>query len=54
MMMMMMMMVKVQRDEIVQIVVSQLYSDDPLEAYDALEKIYGIDLGHFRPSRDEL
>ena len=45
---------KVQRDEVVQLIASQLYSDVSEQAYDALEKIYNIDLSHFRPKRDEL
>jgi len=43
-----------QRDEIVQIIASQLYSDNREQVYEALEKIYEIDLRHFRPTRDEL
>jgi len=45
---------RTQRDEIIQILASQLYPDHREELYDALEKVYGIDLGHFRPTRDEL
>jgi nucleoside-diphosphate-sugar epimerase len=46
-----------QRDEIVQIVAGQLYSgsgEDREGFISNLEKIYGIDLAHFRPKRDEL
>jgi len=45
---------RTQRDEIIQILASQVYADDRERAYEALEKIYDIDLGHFRPSHDEL
>jgi nucleoside-diphosphate-sugar epimerase len=45
---------KVQRDEIIQIQISQLYSDMKEEFLDVVEKVYGIDLSHFRPHRDEL
>jgi len=43
-----------QRDEIIQIIASQLYSDNRELLYEALEKIYDVDLRHFRPRRDEL
>ena len=43
-----------QRDEVIQIITSQLYSDNREPAYEALEKVYNIDLTHFRPRRDEL
>ena len=45
---------RVQRDEIVQLVASQLYHDVSEQAFDTLENIYDIDLSHFRPKRDEL
>lgn len=45
---------RTQRDEIIQILASQIYADDREPAYDALEKIYNIDLSHFRPQHDEL
>jgi len=45
---------RTQRDEIIQILASQIYSDNRERAYEALEKIYDIDLGYFRPQRDEL
>jgi len=43
-----------QRDEIIQILATQLYADDKDMAYEALEKIYNIDLSYFRPEHDEL
>jgi len=45
---------RTQRDEVIQILVGQLYWDSREDAYAALEKIYDIDLEHFRPARDEL
>ena len=42
-----------QRDEIIQIVGHQLYKDQPEEFWSTLEKIYEINLSHFRP-KDEL
>jgi len=45
---------KTQRDEVIQIIASQLYTDNVEQVYEALEKLYSIDLGHFRPRRDEL
>ena len=45
---------RTQRDEIIQILTSQLYPDNTEEAFEALEKLYDIDLGHFRLTRDEL
>jgi len=44
---------RTQRDEIIQIIASQLYLSNKEQAYEALEKIYDIDLGYFRP-HDEL
>ena len=43
-----------QRDEIVQIVGTQLYGKDVDPMYEALEKIYDIDLKHFKIVKDEL
>jgi len=44
-----------QRDEIIQILKAQIYTDDTaLLVYGALEKIYEIDLKHFKASHDEL
>lgn len=46
-----------QRDEIIQIVSSQLYADSTEsreDFYSAVEKLYGIDLDHFRPKKEEL
>jgi len=45
---------RTQRDEIIQIVASQLYPDNMEQAYEALESIYQIYLSHFRASHDEL
>jgi len=45
---------KTQRDEIIQILASQLYSNNKEQLYETLEKVYDIDLSHFRPRRDEL
>lgn len=46
-----------QRDEIVQIVGAQLFPgnwEEREEFYTVLENLYGIDLAHFRPKREEL
>ena len=43
-----------QRDEIVQIITTQLYSDENFRHYQVLEKLYGIDLGHFSKKHSEL
>lgn len=43
-----------QRDEIVQIVTSQLYGDVDRRHYKAIEKLYGVDLSNFRTRHTEL
>jgi len=48
---------RTQRDEIIQIVSGQLFSasGEVREGFfSTVEKLYGIDLAHFRPKRDEL
>ena len=43
-----------QRNEIVQIVQTQLFNNDSTEFFQTLEKIYGIDLHQFLSKKDEL
>ncbi len=43
-----------QRDEIIQVVGQQVYKDDLSKLYDAIEKVYDINLPHFKQVKDEL
>ena len=42
-----------QKDEVIQYFVLQLYYENKMEFYDAVEKAYNISLHHFKP-KDEL
>ena len=43
-----------QRNEIIQVVASQLFEDHQSKFYEGLEKAYGVDLSHFKNPKDEL
>ena len=43
-----------QRNEIIQVVASELFKDHQRDFYEALEKFYNVDLSHFKNPKDEL
>ncbi len=43
-----------QRNEVIQVIASQLFTDHQKAFYEGLEKVYNVDLSHFKNPKDEL